>query len=42
MIFFNGNRITFAKTYVKKEKDRKDKNQLDLFAVAQALGTPDN
>ena len=31
LIFFNGNRVTFAKTYVKKRKEQSDKSQLDLF-----------
>lgn len=36
MVAFNGNRITFAKTYVKKEKDKINKaneNQLHLFQL---------
>jgi hypothetical protein len=31
LVFFNGNRVTFAKTYVKKRKELSDKNQLALF-----------
>jgi hypothetical protein len=31
MIAFNGDRITFAKTYVKKRKVTSDPNQIDLF-----------
>lgn len=31
MIVFNGDRITFAKTYVKKRKASADPNQIDLF-----------
>ena len=33
LVVFNGDRVTFAKTYVKKKKDKEkqDRNQLDLF-----------
>lgn len=33
LVVFNGDRVTFAKTYVKKKKEREEavKNQLDLF-----------
>jgi hypothetical protein len=33
LVVFNGDRVTFAKTYVKKKKDRDkaDKSQLDIF-----------
>ncbi len=31
LVFFNGNRVTFAKTYVKKRKEQLDKSQLALF-----------
>jgi hypothetical protein len=32
-VVFNGDRVTFAKTYVRKKKDRDkaDRTQLDLF-----------
>lgn len=30
LVFFNGNRVTFAKTYIKKKKEV-DKAQLGLF-----------
>ena len=33
LVVFNGDRVTFAKTYVKKKKEKEEaaKNQLDLF-----------
>lgn len=33
LVVFNGDRVTFAKTYIKKKKDKEiaNKNQLDLF-----------
>lgn len=31
LIFFNGNRVTFAKTYVKKRKYEFNPNQIELF-----------
>lgn len=33
LVVFNGDRVTFAKTYIKKKKDKEkaDSNQLDLF-----------
>jgi len=31
MILFNGDRITFAKTFIKKKKDSGDSKQLDVF-----------
>jgi hypothetical protein len=33
LVVFNGDRVTFAKTYVRKKKDRDkaDRTQLDLF-----------
>lgn len=31
LVAFNGNRVTYAKTYVKKRKDTTPKNQLDMF-----------
>jgi len=31
MILFNGDRITFAKTFIKKKKANGDKDQLDVF-----------
>lgn len=31
LVAFNGNRVTYAKTYVKKKKDTTPKNQLDMF-----------
>jgi hypothetical protein len=37
LIFFNGNRVTFAKTYVKKRKEQSDKSQLDLFNVSEGV-----
>ena len=37
MIVFNGSRVTFAKTYIKKQKKEKDPNQLDLFEEPQQL-----
>lgn len=36
MVIFNGNRITFAKTYIRKKIKDADQSQLDLF------GNPDN
>lgn len=37
MVFFNGDRVTFAKTYVKKQKIKLDPNQIDLLdAIAEA------
>lgn len=34
LVVFNGDRVTFAKTYIKKKKEREEaiKNQLDLFS----------
>lgn len=37
LIFFNGNRVTFAKTYVKKRKEQSDKFQLDLFNAPEEV-----
>lgn len=38
MVAFNGDRITFAKTYVKKKKDKEpDINQLDLFKATSFI-----
>jgi hypothetical protein len=33
LVVFNGDRVTFAKTYVKRKKDKEktDRSQLDLF-----------
>jgi hypothetical protein len=31
MVFFNGNRVTFAKTYIKKRKEEDSENQLNIF-----------
>ncbi|RZK32874.1 MAG: RepA protein, partial [Hymenobacter sp.] len=35
LVVFNGDRVTFAKTYVKKKKEKEEnvKNQLNLFAL---------
>jgi hypothetical protein len=33
---FNGDRVTFAKTYIKKKKEA-NKSQLDLFQEAEVL-----
>jgi hypothetical protein len=41
MIVFNGNRVTFAKTYIKKRKQEKDPNQLTLFDEQEQLPTPE-
>jgi hypothetical protein len=41
MIVFNGNRITFAKTYVKKRKKTEDPNQLKLFDEQEQLPAPE-
>ncbi len=35
---FNGNRVTFAKTYIKKKKEVNEA-QLDLFKEVEALPT---
>lgn len=35
MIVFNGSRVTFAKTYIKKQKREEDPNQLKLFDQPQ-------
>jgi hypothetical protein len=37
LIFFNGNRVTFAKTYVKKRKEHSDKSQLTLFNISEVI-----
>lgn len=33
LVVFNGNRVTFAKTYVRKKSKTIDENQLSLFAI---------
>lgn len=40
MIVFNGSRVTFAKTYIKKQKQEKDSNQLDMFEEPKQLEAP--
>lgn len=37
LVFFNGNRVTFAKTYVRKRKEQLDKNQLALFDLHEEV-----
>jgi hypothetical protein len=41
MIVFNGSRVTFAKTYVKKRKKTEDPNQLKLFDEQEQLPAPE-
>jgi hypothetical protein len=41
MIVFNGSRVTFAKTYVKKRKQTEDPNQLKLFDEQEQLPAPE-
>jgi uncharacterized protein YcaQ len=31
LVVFNGDRVTFAKTYIKKQKEKGNKSQLNLF-----------
>ena len=38
LVVFNGNRITFAKTYVKKKKSLEDPNQKKLFSDEELNG----
>lgn len=38
LVVFNGNRVTFAKTYIKKKKEANE-SQLDLFKEVAALPT---
>jgi hypothetical protein len=35
LIFFNGNRVTFAKTYIKKRKAADVENQLIIFPISE-------
>jgi len=42
MIVFNGNRVTFAKTYIKKQNQEKDPNQLDMFEEPKQLEAPED
>jgi len=42
MIVFNGSRVTFAKTYIKKRKQEKDPNQLKLFDEQPQLEAPED
>lgn len=39
LVFFNGNRVTFAKTYIKKKKET-DKAQLALFDLFEEVREP--
>lgn len=41
LVAFNGNRVTYAKTYVKKKKE-KDPDQLNMFDTNKVIDVPDN
>jgi len=42
MIVFNGNRVTFAHTYIKQQRSKRDKKTIDMFEPKQQLEAPDN
>jgi len=37
MIVFNGSRVTFAKTYIKKRKQERDDKTIDMFEEPKQL-----
>jgi len=37
MIVFNGNRVTFAKTYIKKRREQRDTQTIDMFEQQKQL-----
>jgi len=42
MILFNGNRVTFARTYVKKRKRQGDESTIDMFEGTKQLEAPED
>jgi hypothetical protein len=42
LVFFNGNRVVFAKTYIKKRTETEQANQLDLFSHQEQIENFEN